>query len=196
MAVSVAAPDCFERPVVVVNGQVQPRLEVTQGNILEVGWEGLAALGVMRGRIAVMQVSRIAFWQWTGRIGSTECMAHSKVLSNARSWVQCGLGPGGSPTADPPTPPRTRCAAGHSDQRPAPRVPGRLQRHVHPLARLEHAGWVMVGGWVDGGRGGQNLGRYIGGLLVQSPASVVLPPVRQGIACWQAQMRRGRLAHQ
>lgn len=45
VTVSVAAPDCFERPVVMVNGQVQPRLEVTQGNILEVGWEGLAALG-------------------------------------------------------------------------------------------------------------------------------------------------------
>lgn len=32
----VAAPDCFERPVLLVNGEAQPKLEVTQGNILEV----------------------------------------------------------------------------------------------------------------------------------------------------------------
>ncbi|KAL4433040.1 hypothetical protein ABPG77_006467 [Micractinium sp. CCAP 211/92] len=30
-----AAPDCFERPVILVNGQLSPKLEVTQGDILE-----------------------------------------------------------------------------------------------------------------------------------------------------------------
>lgn len=38
----VAAPDCWERPVILVNGELSPKLEVTQGDILEVngtsGW--------------------------------------------------------------------------------------------------------------------------------------------------------------
>ncbi len=36
VTVGVAAPDCFERPVLLVNGQLHPTLEVTQGSILEV----------------------------------------------------------------------------------------------------------------------------------------------------------------
>ncbi len=35
-----AAPDCFERPVILVNGQLSPKLEVTQGDILEVSSTG------------------------------------------------------------------------------------------------------------------------------------------------------------
>jgi FtsP/CotA-like multicopper oxidase with cupredoxin domain len=32
----VVAPDCFERPAILVNGQLGPTLEVTQGDFLEV----------------------------------------------------------------------------------------------------------------------------------------------------------------
>jgi hypothetical protein len=31
------APDCFSRPVILVNGHFQPTIRVTQGDLLEVG---------------------------------------------------------------------------------------------------------------------------------------------------------------
>lgn len=47
------APDCFERPILLVNGELSPVLEVVQGDILEVGWlfaKGIA--GVLHGALA------------------------------------------------------------------------------------------------------------------------------------------------
>jgi hypothetical protein len=47
------APDCFERPILLVNGELSPVLEVVQGEILEVGWllaQGIS--GVLHGALA------------------------------------------------------------------------------------------------------------------------------------------------
>lgn len=35
VTLDVAAPDCFERPVILVNGQLSPTIEVEQGDILQ-----------------------------------------------------------------------------------------------------------------------------------------------------------------
>ena len=36
VALATGAPDCFERDVILVNGQLSPTLEITQGDTLEV----------------------------------------------------------------------------------------------------------------------------------------------------------------
>jgi hypothetical protein len=42
------APDCFERPALLVNGKLSPTIEVTQGDILEVGGAGLRLCRLQR----------------------------------------------------------------------------------------------------------------------------------------------------
>jgi len=48
----VAAPDCWERPVILVNGELSPTLEVEQGQILEVGGVGRRGMGCGCGGMA------------------------------------------------------------------------------------------------------------------------------------------------
>ena len=132
----VLAPDCFERPVFVVNGELSPLLEVTQGDLLEVRGAGRAGKFGRAWRGASRRMH-----PYGRRACLPGCLPEAVVTPAV--LTPCPQSPLSCRYPLAPLPPSPRLAA-HRQERPAAGASEGAARHLDPLPRPQDEGRALV----------------------------------------------------